>query len=344
MAAPGAEVASNVPSNIFRAFGSLAGQPPLDAVSAEATVTFTAVDNKGYTVPALTPVGMTTPGSSDNPVGFWTLTDAVIPAGSTTVDTLIYAVTGGADGSNLSQVVRTDSLSFISSVLLSTVNQSTQGGQDAELDDAYLDRLSQELETWSETPILGRDFALIARKINGVWRVGYIDNYNPADGTYTNDKMVALCPIDENGVAVSSAIQTDVKNLMESLREVNFVCNLMTPTVSTIDVTYTAHVDDPNAITQTQTDINSALSSYFNPATWGIQQTQTGEVPVWNNNPNIRYDRVISTILSVQENITWLEVCTISIPPGAMGTADLVMPGAFTLPQLGTVTPTVVSP
>ena len=63
MAAPGAEVASNVPSNIFRAFGSLAGQPPLDAVSAEATVTFTAVDNKGYTVPALTPVGMTAPGS-----------------------------------------------------------------------------------------------------------------------------------------------------------------------------------------------------------------------------------------------------------------------------------------
>jgi hypothetical protein len=103
-------------------------------------------------------------------------------------------------------------------------------------------------------------------------------------------------------------------------------------------------VDDPNAITQTQTDINSALSSYLNPATWGIQQTQTGEVPVWNNNPNIRYDRIVSTILSVQENVTWLETCTIGIPPGAMGTVDLVMAGAFTLPNLGTVTASVVSP
>ena len=342
MAAVGAEVASNVPSNIFRAFGPMAGAPPLDAVSATVMLRFNAIDTNGYTVDAQTPVELSSTTSTEG-VGFWTLNDADIPAGQTYVDTLAVAVIPGANGSDLFTVTRIDSLAFINNISLSPTNTASQGGQDAELDDAFDDRLSQEFETWSETPILGSDFALLARKINGVWRCGYIDNYNPADHTYNNDKMVALCPIDINGNAVSSTMQQEVQALMQSLRELNFVCNVLTPTVSVIDISYTGHVTDPTTAALAQGEVQAALATYLNQASWGIQKTQTGEVPVWENDPNIRYSKVMTTIESVQ-SLAWAEQMKMAIHGNTLGVADIVMPGAFALPNLGTVTATMVSP
>jgi hypothetical protein len=342
MAAVGAEVASDVPANIFRAFGDMAGAPSLDAVSATVILTFKAIDTKGYTVPVQTPVGMTSPSTTDT-VGFWTLNEADIPAGQQSLDILCVAVIPGANGSNLFQVVRTDSLSFINGIVMSPSNTVSQGGQDAELDDAFDTRLAQEFETWTETPILGKNFAVLSRKVNGVYRCGYIDNYNPVDQTTDNDKMVALCPIDADGNDVSTELQQEVAALMESWREMNFICNVMGATRSLIDVSYTGHVNDPTNVAQATSDVQAALAAYLNQASWGIQQTQTGEVPVWENDPNIRYSKIMTTIESVP-TLDWAELVTIGIQAGTMGTTDIVMPGAFTLPNLGVVTANVVSP
>jgi hypothetical protein len=342
MAATGAEVASDVPSNVFRAFGDLAGAPALDAVSAEVVLTFTAVDTNGYTISVQTPVGLTSPSSVET-IGFWSLNEVDIPVGSQSADVVCVAVIPGANGNGLFQVTRTDSLSFISAIAMSPTNAVSQGGQDAELDDAYDDRLSQEFETWTETPILGKNFATLSRKVNGVWRCGYIDNYNPADQTYNNDKMVALCPIDENGDDVIASMQQEVAALMEEWRETNFICNVFGATRSLIDVSYTGHVTDPTTIAQATSDVQSALAGYLNQATWGLQQTQTGQAPVWENDPNVRFSKIMTTIESTAL-VDWAELVTLGIQGGTMGTADIVMPGAFTLPNLGTVTANVVSP
>jgi hypothetical protein len=342
MAAAGAEVASDVPANIFRAFGDLAGIPSLDAISATVVLTFNAIDTNGYTIPVQTPVGMTSPSITEI-IGFWSLNSIDIPAGSASVDVLCVAVIPGSNGNNLFQVIRTDSLSFISSIAMSPTNTVSEGGQDAELDDAFDNRLAQEFETWTETPILGKNFAVLSRKVNGVYRCGYIDNYNPVDQTTDNDKMVALCPIDADGNDVSASLQQEVAALMESWREMNFICNVMGATRSLIDVTYTGHVNDPTDIAQATSDVQAALAAYLNQASWGVQQTQTGEVPVWENDSTVRYSKIMTTIESVP-TLNWAELVTFGIQGGAMGTTDIVMPGAFTLPNLGNVIANVVSP
>jgi hypothetical protein len=340
MAAVGAEVASDVPANIFRAFGDLAGTPSLDAVSAEVILTFTAKDTNGYTIPVQTPTGMTSP-STPEVIGFWTLNPADIPSGSSSVDVLCVSVIPGANGNNLFQVVRTDSLSFISGIAISPSNVASEGGQDAELDDAFDDRLSQEFETWTETPILGANFATLSRKVNGVYRCGYIDNYDPVTATFDNDKMVALCPIDQAGEDVTTDMQQQVKDLMESWRETNFICNVMGAVRSLIDVTYTAHVANPTLIDQATSDVQNSLAGYLNQSTWG--QKASGQAPVWENDPYVRYSKIMTTIES-PEVVDWAELVTFGIQGGAMGVVDVIMPGAFALPNLGTVIATVVSP
>jgi hypothetical protein len=108
-------------------------------------------------------------------------------------------------------------------------------------------------------------------------------------------------------------------------------------------VSYTGHVNDPTNVAQATSDVQAALDAYLNQVSWGVQQTQTGEVPVWENDPNIRYSKIMTTIESVP-TLDWAELVTFGIQGGAMGTVDIVMPGAFALPNLGTVTANVVSP
>lgn len=344
MAAVSGEIASGVPFDIFKAFLNWAGQPALEATAATVTVRFTAVDNIGHTVPEFTPVGLSSE-SSPQPVGFQTITDAVIPQGQTYVDAITYATVPGTQGNDLNQVFRVDQLGYIQNVTLSPVNNVSFGGVDAETDPEFVTRGAQELETWTETPILGRDFALLARKINGVYRCGYIDNYNPADNTYNNDKMVTLCPIDVNGDTVTAAQQQQVSDFMESLREINFVCNVMTPTYSTFDVSVTVHIQDQSqaAATAAQADVTNAVSEYLNKANWGKPTTQVGENPVWINTPIVRYSKVMTVIESLG-SIDYAENLTFGITGQAMGTVDITMPGLFSLPEIGTVTVNVVSP
>jgi len=344
MAAVNGEVASGVPFNIFKAFLDWAGQPSLQAVAATVIIRFTAVDNVGHIVPALTPLGLSSQ-SVQQAVGFQTLNDAQIPAGQTFVDTLCVATVPGAIGNQLNIVFRADSLGFISNIALAPTNNESEGGQDAETDTEFATRGAQELETWTETPILGRDFALLARKVNGVYRCGYIDNYDPVSNTYNNDKMVALCPIDIDGNDVTATQQQQVKQMMEDLREINFVCNMIKSTVTSFDVIVTCHISDAStdAATAAQSDVIEAINGFFNKASWGKSVTQTGEVPVWTNTPVVRYSKLMTVIESVPE-VNYADAMTFGITGQAKGTADITMPGVFALPTVGTLTVTVVSP
>lgn len=338
-AAVGAEVASDVPFNIFRAFGTLAQKPPINATPATVDSTWTVQDLAGYTIPAQTPVGLVPSSNLDQqPEGFIVPADTPIAPGNSTVNITLVAAEPGAAGSNLDTVVRTDSLAFVTNIALSGVST---GGVDAELDVDYVDRLAQEFEVWTTTPIKGRDFAIVARQIAGVFRCGYWENYNPADGTTNNDKTVTLCPLDVNGNDTSSDTRTSIAQLMESLREINFICNVIASTRSTIDISYTAHVTDPTTITPTQTNIATALVNFINPATWGAPAS--GQVPIWVNTPVLRLSQVM-TAIETAGGVAYAENLEMAIHPNALAAADINLPGAFPLPVLGTVTANVVSP
>lgn len=333
-AAVGAEVASDVPSSIFAAFGELAHEPPIPAQAATVLSHWTMKDNAGYKIDANTPVGLSSAGNPDT-IGFWTLDEAVVPAGSTTVDITLVAVEPGSNGSGLDTVVRVDSLGFVINITLPAGPSS--GGTDAELTDVFLSRLSQEFETLTDTPVLARDFALLAKKIPPIYRCAYWDNYNPADGTSNNEKMVALSPIDAAGAAVSAPIKTALKNLLESMRLNNFVVNVVDPTYHTVDGAASVHLDGTVASGIVDAALQSAWTGYINPATWGTPQPSGGERPVWINQRVLRLNKVIQQLENVI-GVEYAEPVTIGPSGGPLVAADYNLTGAFPLPQAGVLT------
>jgi hypothetical protein len=374
MAAVGADVASSVPFTIFKALLNWLGYPALEAVPATVYDRFIAWDNSGHVVPPLTPVGLST-GSLELAVGFQTLGPGVILPGATNyVDVACIAVTPGVIGNNLTQVVRVDALGFIQEVVISPLNTASAGGIDPEADADFANRGAQDLETWTETPILGRDFALLARKIPGIYRCAWIDNYNPATNSYTTEKMVAICPIDANGLAPSPDVQQQVKAYLESLRELNFVCNVMEPSYTQISVSVVVHIADPAQATAiaVQSQVEDAIARYINPATWGIPTTGRGLQlsPIWVNQSVLRYSKVMTAIESVPDvdyaenlffgwtlgtwgglsraQITWADLAqdygSWRELAGSFHTGDITLEGVFTLPLLANVSVTVISP
>jgi hypothetical protein len=339
MIAVDAEVASTVPYSIFRAFGPLAHDLAIDATPATVESIWTVIDAQGgYPIPAGTPVGMVQSGTPMEPVGFETVDDAVVAAGEQTVSITLVATVAGANSSGLDTTIRADSLTYVTSV---TVSGVTQGGNDGELDEDYVNRLSSDFEDWTTTPIRGPDFARKARDVAGVYRCAYWENYDPVGNTTDNDKYVALCPIDIDGNAVSAQTQQNVADYIESLREVNFVCPVVAPAYSQIAVSAQLHVSDPANQASAIADAQTVLAEFLNPALWGSGGTTP--YPVWSNSQIIRLSKVVTELEGVT-NVSYADEVEIGLEGQALGTTDLTMSGDFPLPQPGTFTITAVTP
>jgi len=178
------DVASAVPTDIFRYFGQLVGVPPHEAAYAQSTVTFTAINNSGYTIPAATQLSIHT--SGNELIAFETLAEAVIPGGSTTVTLVgIQAIEAGVAASGLPMSSLIDLLDPLDYIVSVTLDADTTGGMDAETDDEYLNRLVLRLQMLAPRPILARDFAVFALDIDGVSRATAIDGYNPLHNLLT---------------------------------------------------------------------------------------------------------------------------------------------------------------
>lgn len=180
MVAEARTVASAVPTTIFRFFGrSLLLLDPIDAAAASAPSTWTMIDNQGYTIPAGTLVGLRRTG--DELVPFRVRDAVTVPYGLTTTlpgEVILDAFDEGlaANGLPAGAAEMIDALSFVESVVTTAI---TSGGADAETDDEYLDRLSNELQLLTPRPILTGDFAVLARRVPGVHRAVAIDGYDP---------------------------------------------------------------------------------------------------------------------------------------------------------------------
>lgn len=171
------DVASAVPTDVFRYFGTLVGILSQDAASAVGSTGWTVINNAGYTIPGGTQIGIRTAG--DVLVPFITDLDVVIPPGFTTVtDVAIHAVEPGSNASGLTGTVELiDTLDFVTAVTLDA--PGTTGGVDAETEEEYLSRLSARLRLMAPRPIVPVDFAVLAQDVNGVERALAIDMYNP---------------------------------------------------------------------------------------------------------------------------------------------------------------------
>lgn len=340
VAAETRDVASAVPKSIFRWFGAnLAQIPPNDDVAAVTSTTWTMIDAAGHTIPDGTQVSIQ---SGDVSIPFLTQGAVVVPSGSTVAGPItIVAITPGAAGSGLGSagalVKLEDPLDFVLSVTQVAV---TTGGQDAETDDDYLNRLATELQLLAPRPILPRDFEVFARNVPGVWRASAIDGYDPVSVTFNNERMVAIASIDVLGNPVDASTKAAVIADLNGRREVNFVVNAVDALVNLIDVSYQVKMqsgyDSPTVIA----NVNAALGVYMNPANWGLGIGPNSRE--WINTPILRYlelAQVINETAGVDYITTTAGNYDLTVGPhlGALARADLLLTGVAPLAKLSTV-------
>lgn len=333
MASDLADVAVDVPGEIFAQFGArIVNVPPFLAESATTTSTWTMVDNAGYTIPQGTQVSIAAAG--DDLIAFEVMESVTVPPGSTATQTgevALSAVVPGAAGNGLTndpQLI--DALAFVSSI---TSEAETAGGQDAEDPDAYLDRLAAEMTLLTPRPILPGDVEVLARRIEEVHRAVAIDGYNPADSTTDNERMVALAVVKEDGEAVSAGGKTELDDLLESMREVTFIFNVIDPNYQEIAVTTTFSVLAGYDTATVEADVAAALSDYLSPANWGTSPETSTD---WRNVTVVRYTELIALVDSIP-GVDYVATLQLAKEGDPLGTADVTLDDPAPLTRPGTI-------
>jgi uncharacterized phage protein gp47/JayE len=326
------DVASAVPTAIFRYFGStILNLPALEAVPATGTTTWTVSDALGYTILAGTLVGI--PAAGDTLLGFEVAVDTPIPPGATTATgVVIVAQDAGTEANDLSgdaQLI--DALDWVTDV---TLTAPTSGGIDGETDDAYLNRLRELLQLLAPRPILPNDFAVIAKQVAGVFRATAIDLYNASTNTSGVPRCVTVVVAGADGLPVSAQIKADVDALLQSQREVNFLVFVIDPTYLTVAVTFTIKPYPDYGATDVVARARQAVTDYLSPATFG--NVPYGEAPQWLTDPYVRYLEVAEAINRV-EGVWYIGTLTIN-----GGTVDLALPVPGGLPKPGAINGTPI--
>ena len=343
LASDNRNVASDVQDDIFRYFGaSLMGIPPVSATQAIANTTWTFTDYAGHTIPAGTTVGITD--LSNNIQAFQVAADVVVPNGSNVTGpgaVVIRAVQEGSDANGLGApgtvIQLIDILTWVADNGV-VLTGATTGGQDDEDDTTYLNRLVTHLQRLSQRPILPNDFASMALDADSaVYRAVAIDNYNPANGTYNNERMVAVASMDANGAASNSVIKSEIDAYLQANREINFIVNVIDPKFTTVNVVTTVTAIAGYTLATVQASVVDAINTFLNPALWGQDPTVTQQSAsnTWLETPTVYYNELVTAISNVQ-GVGRVVSLTMN-----GGTADVSLATPAALPHVGTVTVTV---
>jgi uncharacterized phage protein gp47/JayE len=339
MAQNGAEVASKVPSAIFRRYGTdLVGLSYGFGAPARATTTWLLSDTDGHTIPADTQIAI-------GGYAFITDGDVVVPPGQkSSANVSVTAVDEGADQNALSGTA--ELISGLAWVDLVTVVGSTSGGSDPEDDAAYQDRLSEMLTLSAPRPITAEDFAVMARYTPdvAVGRSTAIDGYNPANNTYNNEKCVAVYVTTTAGGALTPTEMTKIDTFLESYREVNFIVTVNAPKYAKITVTTNVMGYAGYDAADLKARVEQAILDHLNPVSFGIPPS--GDTGVaWVPDRVVRKNKLVDLIGNVN-GVNYVVDVTIT---GTLGTSqpngDWQMPGPVALPDPTSVaTATVTVP
>jgi uncharacterized phage protein gp47/JayE len=343
MAATSAQVAGQASQAIYQYFGqSVLDVAPLAGSMATVQSTWTVYDTAGHTIPAGTIVGIST--SLTTSVLFEVTDDVVIPPGSSATSagavTLLALEAGSsANGLEAGTLQLFSNLAWVSSVVSTA---ATSGGSDPETTDAYLDRLRARLKLLSPRPILPGDFAAIAADQPGVQRATALNGYNPADGTSGNARMVTVAAVDAAGNALGLAARDALAAVLDAMREVNFVVNVISPTTTPVTVSAQVVGRAGVVLNTVQADVLAAVQAFLSPVHWGDTLDDNGAwTDTWTNTPTVRYLDVAAVIKDVP-GVAWVASLAIGIDAGAQVPQDGQLPGAAPLPTPGSIAITMI--
>ncbi len=339
----------------FTTSGALAGATTVPVTSAILADTFgvgsTLTGTQAYSLGALSQFTL-------DSYGFINLAPATINSGTSSQITLT-AVQSGAIFNGAGQGGSIQSVQQLTWVTTLSLVSVASGGQDPEDDTDYLNRVTGQLQLQAPRPITASDYGTMALSFapysgtdqQEVGRATAVDGYNPADQTYNNERMVTVAVADSNGYSLNSdtlygyplgsasnVIATvpnpnsgwGVAGWLESLREVNFIVNVISPTYSQIYVSVTVTASSGWDATSVASNVQAALLSFLSPGSWGLPPSS---IIGWENTTTI-YQSALMSVVQNSAGVAYVHDGTLAfgLALTPSNTADLVLPGPVALP------------
>lgn len=292
--------------------------------AATATVTFTASDAAGYTIPAGTIVRVDTANVED--LDLATKVDLTITAGQTTGTVAATATIRGVDGNAIppgTALEVLDSLTGIESAVLAT---GTAGGRAPEDSAAFLARATPRLQTITTTLVRPQDVeAYVVSAWPDIVRVKVLDRYNPASGNAVGSDLgyVAVVVAAAGGTALDVYAKDQVTADLLARVQAGLKVNVIDPNITTVDVAVTVLALPGYSAATVQANVDAVLRAYLNPDTWPWSTV------VRRNELIARADTAVGVDT----------VLTVTTPA-----ADQSLTGSAPLARAGTITVTVQAP
>lgn len=321
----------------FRKFGeAVVSVPPIQAAPATVASTWELVDEAGgYEIEAGATV--TVEASGARSVAFRVVETVVVPVKATKVSVLLEAAEPGEENNGLSGVANLQtSYAFVVEPGGIELEGVSAGGVDEEEEDAYLNRLVEDLQTLSLSLIKGRDFEIDARSIASIARAKCIEAYNASEGK-EEALAVSVYPIDETGEASSAPVKEALKARQTDklLSGINYYVG--TPNYTTIKGKTEVEVEagfDPAAV---KAAIEAFWLENFSAAKWGLP-TQGDSGSGWINRTKAYRLKTIGQIERIG-GVGRVKTFEWAKGEGALGTAEeLSLEGVAPLTKPGTLT------
>jgi hypothetical protein len=267
-------LAADVPAAVLVTHGvEVLGLPIRPPAPAHGYSRWTAEDALGYEIRPGTQVTVARTG--DELVGFEVLNGAIIAPGEIEVDDVeLVAVEDGADGNGLIGPAEvSDPLDWVQEVV---ITRPTFDGDNGQTQEEYLDVLTNLLRIVAFRPILPYDFALLSLRIGGVGRAVSMDGYNVIDDSWGHQRRITLVVTRPDGEPLPDATRAEIRGYLESVREVNWIVDVISPVYDDTDVEFevTAFAEqDPDLVHDICVD---AIRQELSPANYRLGTTSPG--------------------------------------------------------------------
>lgn len=242
------------------------------------TVTFTMIDDTGYSLPAGVRVAVPMGGDEESLVFATTVAAEVAPGALTvTVPVMGTVATAAVNGYPASTVI--ELLDAVSSVSAVELAGPIGGGAGEESDVDWFARGVNRFARLTETLVLPSHFVAAALEHPAVERAFVVDNYNPdvAGGHVGDHPGHVAVAVYGDGAAVPSWVKDEL--LADFSRKVlaNLEVHIIDPTLTPVDVDITVVLNPGVDAAATLAAAEAAVAEYLSPSTWGWSST------VWRN-------------------------------------------------------------
>jgi hypothetical protein len=339
--------AAETSASAFRKFGeTIVNVPPILASPATVGSTWKMVNTAGYTITAGTKVNIASSGESV--VAFEVVEDVVIAPGSDETSAgqvILRAIEPGTGGNGLSAdpTPNGDANPATSATESITLSGVSSGGVQEETEDAYLDRLTEELQLLSLSLIVPEDFAKDARSVAGIARAVCLGGYE--NETANKPLDVTVFATDSAGAALSTPIKEALQSRQQAKVPSGVEVFVHDPKYTEVDVTAEVVAKPGFEPAVVKASVEARLAEYFSPANWGVAGSGEGESGpgAWLNATHVYIDEVISEL----DRVAGVQrVVLAKIRKHATGTIeakDMTLEGVVPLTEVGTLSITAVS-